>query len=219
MIETEDGTSVYKEEEIAATIEAYYAKMFTSNACDPQMMAGIIEEAITPRLLEEQNEALTKLPSPQEIKETLFSIHPNKAPGPDGFSACFFQKNWSVVGNDIVKEVQEFFTSGEMRRTINETHVRLIPKRRSAKRVADYRPIALCNVYYKLISKLLSRRLQPHLQTLISETQSAFLPKRAISDNVLITHEILHYLKSSKAEKHCYMAIKSDMSKAYDRLE
>lgn len=119
----------------------------------------------------------------------------------------------------MVKEVQEFFTSGEMPRTINETHVRLISKGRGAKRVADYRPIALCNVYYKLISKLLSRGLQPHLQALISETQSAFVPKRAISDNILITHEVLHYLKSSKAEKHYFMAIKTDMSKSYDRLE
>lgn len=97
--------------------------------------------------------------------------------------------------------------------------MRLIPKSIGAKTTADYRPIALCNVYYKTISKLLSKRLQPILQSLISETQSAFVPKRTISDNVLITHEVLHYLKNSKAEKHYSMAIKTDMSKAYDRLE
>ena len=119
----------------------------------------------------------------------------------------------------MIKEVQEFFTSGCMPRTINETHVRLIPKGTGAKTTADYRPIALCNVYYKTISKLLSRRLQPLLQSLVSETQSAFIPKRGISYNILITHEVLHYLKTSKAEKRFSMAIKTDMSKAYDRLE
>lgn len=219
VIETDEGVSVYKEEEIAKTIQDYYTKMFTSNLGDPQKMERIISEAITPRVTTEQNENLIQTPSAQEIKEALFSIHPEKAPGPDGFSACFFHKNWTVVGPEMVKEVQLFFQSGIMPRTINETHVRLIPKGTGAKKVADYRPIALCNVYYKLISKLISRRLHPLLQGLISEMQSAFVPRRAISDNVLITHEVLHYLKTSKAEKHCSMAIKTDMRKAYDRLE
>ncbi|XP_048630058.1 uncharacterized protein LOC106373575 [Brassica napus] len=123
------------------------------------------------------------------------------------------------MSHDVIKEVQEFFITGVMQRTSNETHLRLIPKVTSPKSVADYRPIALCNVCYKVISKILTKRLQPLLESLIAETQSAFVPKRAISDNVLITHEILHYLKKSKAQRHCYMAIKTDMSKAYDRLE
>ncbi|CAA7045269.1 unnamed protein product [Microthlaspi erraticum] len=72
---------------------------------------------------------------------------------------------------------------------------------------------------YKIISKLLTKRLQPILPTIISENQTAFVPGRAISDNVLITHETLHYLKGSKVTKFCSMAVKTDMSKAYDRLE
>lgn len=219
MIETEEGSVVYKEEDIAATIEKYFTNLFTPKTCNIEEMKEVISGAICPRVTVEQNENFTKGPLPDEIKEALFSIHPEKAPGPDGFSACFFQSNWEVVGDDIIKEVQAFFTSGYMPRTVNETHVRLIPKGTGAKTTADYRPIALCNVYYKTISKLLSRRLQPILQSLIAETQSAFVPKRAISDNVLITHEVLHYLKNSKAEKQVSMAIKTDMSKAYDRLE
>ncbi|CAA7014644.1 unnamed protein product [Microthlaspi erraticum] len=70
-----------------------------------------------------------------------------------------------------------------------------------------------------MISKILTLRLQPVLRDMISENQSAFVPQRAISDNVLITHETLHYLKTSKAKKQVYMAVKSDMTKAYDRIE
>ena len=149
----------------------------------------------------------------------LCAIHPDKAPGPDGFSASFFQSNWDTVGPQIILEVQNFFSTGYLPSRINATHIRLIPKILSPKKVAEYRPIALCTVFYKIISKLLSKRLQPVLQSIVAENQSAFVPNRAITDNVLITHEVLHYLKISGAEKICYMAVKTDMSKAYDRLE
>ncbi|KAG7547788.1 Ribonuclease H domain [Arabidopsis suecica] len=141
------------------------------------------------------------------------------APGPDGFSACFFQSNWSTVGPQVVLEVQSFFLNDHLPNNINATHIRLILKIQSPQKMVDYRPIALCSDFYKIISKLLAKRLQPVLHSVISENQSAFVPKRAITDNVLITHEVLHYLKTSKAQMNCYMAVKTNMSKAYDRLE
>ena len=102
---------------------------------------------------------------------------------------------------------------------INETHVCLIPKVTGPTSAAEYRPIALCNVMYKIIAKILTSRLQQLLPNLISKHQSAFVLGRAISDNVLITHETLHYLKTSGAKKRCSMVIKTDMSKVYDRIE
>lgn len=101
----------------------------------------------------------------------------------------------------------------------NETHIRLIPKGSGSRKVADCRPIALCNTHYKIIAKILTRRLKGFLPELISKPQSAFASGRAITDNVLITHETLHYLRTSEAKKHCSMAVKTDMSKAYDRIE
>jgi len=92
----------------------------------------------------------------------------------------------------IILEVQIFFSSSHLPRRINATHIRLIPKILSPTKVAEYRPIALCTAFYKIISKLLSKRLQPVLQNIVAENQSAFVPNRAITDNVLITHEVLH---------------------------
>lgn len=103
--------------------------------------------------------------------------------------------------------------------TNTETHICLIPKTLASKTAADYRPIALYNVKYKIIAKILTNTLQQLLPSMISIHQSAFVPGRAISDNVLITHETLHYLKISEGMKRCSVVIKTDMSKAYDRIE
>lgn len=216
MLETSTDTPLYEEHQIAEEITNYFAQIFTAQAGNA---SGIVSRALSPRITKATNRRLTAPPSTVEIRNALFSIQPDKAPGPDGFSACFFQANWHTVGDAIVKEVQSFFSSGIMLDAINSTHIRLIPKTRESKAVADFRPIALCNVYYKVISKLLSLRLRSVMGDIILESQSAFLPGRAIADNVLITHEVLHYLKTSEAKKHCHMAVKTDMSKAYDRLE
>lgn len=218
VIENNNGESFYKEEEIAKVITSYFEDLFTSTPARRDR-AETIHHAIDPVITDVDNERLIAVPSAAEIWEETFSIHSDKAPGPDGFSAGFFQTHWDDIGADIVKEVQEYFRSGTLPSIINSTHIRLIPKGESPQKVSEYRPIALCNVYYKVFSKILTRRLQSLLDSIISENQSAFVPGRAIFENVLITHEVLHFLKNSKAEKRCSMAVKTDMTKAYDRLE
>lgn len=216
VLEDHLGNAVFEDDKIATVISDYFKGIFTSSGASA---TEVVEKAISPCISESTNTQLTALPSPQEIKEAMFAIHPDKAPGPDGFSASFFQSNWEVVGPAITKEIQNFFISGTLPNSINSTHIRMIPKVLNPKAVSNYRPIALCNVYYKTISKLLSLRLKPVLQSIVSENQPAFILGRTISDNVLITHEMLHYLKVSGAVKHCAMAVKTDISKAYDRLE
>lgn len=119
----------------------------------------------------------------------------------------------------MCRDIKQFFISDTLHPQQNETHIRLIPKITGPRSVSDYRPIALCSTHYKIIAKILSKRLRPLLPNLISTSQSAFVAGRAIGDNVLITHETLHFLRTSEAKKRCAMAVKTDMSKAYDRLE
>lgn len=216
VIEDHRGIPCFDDEQIAAVICKFYNDIFKSTYKDS---TATVNQALKPRISQKTNKMLIKDPTEEEIREATFTIHPDKVPGPDGFSASFFQANWETVGPEVVNEIHNFIATGSLRSLQNETHVRLIPKITGAKKVSDYRPIALCNVYFKIISKMLSLPLKPILQDIISENQSAFTSGRAISDNSIITHEVLHFLKNSKAEKRCTMAVKSDMSKAYDKVE
>lgn len=112
-----------------------------------------------------------------------------------------------------------FFQHGEFLNSLNATYLVLILKKTKPKSMQDMRPIALCNVLYKIISKVITNRMKGILSGIISENQSAFLPGRLITDNILISFELLHFLKREARGKDNFMALKLDLSKAYDRVE
>ncbi|GJT15340.1 RNA-directed DNA polymerase, eukaryota, reverse transcriptase zinc-binding domain protein [Tanacetum coccineum] len=129
--------------------------------------------------------------SDSEIKRAMFDIEDSKAPGPNGFTAAFFKKAWRVIGNDVCKAVNEFFSSGRMLGEINATLISLIPNVETPNKVTNFRPIACCNVLYKCISKVITNRIKFILGILVSNNQCAFILGRSIQDNILLTPEIM----------------------------
>nr|XP_023923653.1 uncharacterized protein LOC112035046 [Quercus suber] len=176
-------------------------------------------QAVPCKVTEEMRQSLSREVSADEIWEALFQMGPTKAPGHDGMNALFYQKFWHIVGDNVVSAVLDFLQSGNMVSEINHTNIVLIPKVKSPEKMSDFRPISLCNVIYKIISKVLANRLKQVLPQIISLTQSAFVPGRLITDNVLVAYETLHTMHGRKKGKKGSLALKLDVSKAYDRVE
>lgn len=174
-----------------------------------------------------QNEVLLRDIAEEEVKTAIFQMNPDKAPGPDGMTPAFYQKHWKIVGQDVFEMVRAFFRSGDIPTDLNKTNIVLIPKKNQPTVVGDLRPIALCNVLMKVIMKILMKvimkilanRMKSLLNMVVSDAQSAFIPGRLISDNIMVGYEVMHYLKRKKVGKDGFMALKLDMSKAYDRIE
>ena len=126
---------------------------------------------------------------------------------------------WHIVGDNVVSVVLEFLNTSYLLPDLNHTYIVLIPKIKNPIKVFDYRPISLCNVIYKIIAKVLANRLKQVLPHIISPTQSAFVPGRLITDNVLVAYEALHMMHGRKKGKNGTLAMKLDISKVYDRVE
>lgn len=102
---------------------------------------------------------------------------------------------------------------------INFTHICLIPKVKNLDHMSDLLPIALCNVIYKICSKVIANRLKTILPSIISPFQSAFVPGRLITDSTLVANELAHFIHNKRTDQEGFMALKLDFSKAYDRME
>ena len=139
-----------------------------------------------PCISAQENDMLITVPSIDDIKRVVFEMHPLKASGPDRMPGLFYRHYWSIVGDQLVATVQSFFRKGWLLRELNHTYITLIPKVQGAHNFNKFRPISLCNVCYKVISKILVSRLGPLLKKLIDPTQVVFIPDRDIAKNIIL---------------------------------
>ena len=124
-----------------------------------------------------------------------------------------------MCGDEVIEMVLRVLNGLDSLEVINKTFIVLIPKAQNPTSLTQFCPISLCNVIFKIISNVHSNRLKKILPEIISQEQSAFVPGRLITDNVIAAYECLHFMKKSRSKNNSHCALKLDMMKAYNRVE
>lgn len=141
---------------------------------------------IDPVISEADSRFLCAIPSREEIQRAVFAIGALKVLRPDGMSALFYHHYWDTVQEDLCDSVKHFFHSGHLLRQLNHSFLVLLPKVENPSCIEQFRSVSLCNVAYKVVSKILTSRLKVVISKLISPFQAAFVPGCLIQENVII---------------------------------
>lgn len=182
---------VWHESETGISLIAvdYFSNLFrSSQPRQIERIAGCMEARVT----QKENMLLTAPVTDEEIQEIVFQIPPTRAPRPDDFFGSFYQYHLEVVGKYVINMIKAFWHSGKLLRKLNHTNLVFILKVMCPKNLTQYRPIALCNVSYKVLAKVLTNRLKRVMPKVICDNQSAFVAGTQIRDNILVVHKILH---------------------------
>ncbi|CAL1383991.1 unnamed protein product [Linum trigynum] len=211
-LQVADGTWVDDPDQLRGIAREFYVKLFSDDCTGQQLIPAcfnVVPEAMTSHLAD--------APSMEETRRIINEMGGMKAPGKDGFHAAFFQKSWNNVGADFYDHLVACFRNPDRIRMCNDTLLVLLPKVDFPKLITQFRPIGLCNVSYKVVAKCLANRLKEFTPQLIDQNQSSFVPKRHITDNIIILQEVVHTLSLRSGTKGS-MILKIDLAKAYDRI-
>lgn len=215
-IHTDDGVWVEEPKDVNDAILRYYQKLLGSMMPSRKMEKRSIVH-IGPLLTKLQTTRLLAPFTGQEVRDAIWSILGDKAPGPDGYGSQFHKGTWHIIGRDGIEAVLDFFYSRQLLTEINSTTITLIPKVTRPGNVSEFRPISYCNVSYKCIRKLLCSRMREVLPDIIMETQGAFVHSRYIAHNIMICQDIMRQYGRSNASPSCMLNI--DMRNVYGIIE
>ena len=155
----DSGERVHEPAYIHAAAVDFFGKLYSpsaSSSAPGPRLENFVSKTISPA----QANTLTRPVTSEEIKKTIFHMKADKAPGPDGFSALFFQKSWHIVGEEVTQADQYFFDTGRLLKELNHTSLSLVPKVPNLSSFSDFHPIACCNLIYKCISGIMAARLK-----------------------------------------------------------
>ena len=124
--------------------------------------------------------------SKEEVSKALTDLNGDKASGPNGFTMAFWQDNWGMLKEEVMRFFADFFQHGRFVKSLNATFFVLIPKKGGAKELKDFRPISLVSSRYKLLAKVLANRLRK----VVSCSQNVFVEGRQILDTSLVANEV-----------------------------
>jgi hypothetical protein len=169
-----------------------------------------------PSLSAEENLMLIQPFFLEEIEDVINDCDGNKSPGPDGFNFNFVKAFWSVMKVEMRILFHQFHGNATLPKSFSSYFVAIIPKVNSPLSLGEYRPISLLGCLYKIVAKVLAKRLSKVMNSLVASTQSAFLKERYLVDGVMIVNEIVDLAK--KSGRGC-LILKVDFENAYDSVE
>jgi hypothetical protein len=178
-------------------ITEYYKKLFgePENNSFSMMENHVLD---IPQLTPEENTILSAPFTEEEVFEAISQMEHNKAPGPDGFPAEFYQNCWTIVKNDLMALFTQLHSGDLPLYKLNFGVITLLPKKENATQIQQYRPICLLNVSFKIFTKVATIRISKIIQKIIRPTQTAFMPGRHILEGVVVLHETIHEMHRGK---------------------
>lgn len=214
-LKNHEGDILRNHDDISGLLTNHFSNIAQEPNVNREAAIQEITSAIPRLITDEQNWSLRKRITMEEVEEAVKSMPNDKAPGPDGFTINFYKACWDIVKNDIWEIVEDSRRSKTILKSLNSTFIALVPKVEEANTPDKFRPIALCNVIYKIISKIIANRLKRILPGIISLEQSGYVEGRQILDNILLAQEMIHSLHARKVPG---MLMQLDLSKAYDKV-
>ncbi|XP_031120447.1 uncharacterized protein LOC116023586 [Ipomoea triloba] len=200
---------------LSSHITNFFSSLFCRDPNGPDDTLPPIDEAR--KISRAQADSLVRPASLDEVRKAIMGMKNFESPGPDGIPALFYQHFWNEVGMALTNMVNQALATGTVNRSLLHAYMTLIPKKETPESAADFRPITLLNVAFKVISKVLVNRMRPIMCNLIGPHQNSFLPGRSTQDNIILTQEVVHTMNRKRGKKG-YMIVKVDLQKAYDSV-
>lgn len=168
---------------------------------------------IQPHDLHELDSPITE----EEVLAAIKEMPSDKAPGPDGFTGLFFKKCRGLTKHDVMRVIHRFDSLNTSNlQWLNSANVVLLPKKEGEEGITDHRPISLIHAITKIIAKILSLRLAPHMDALVSNAQSAFIKRRSIHDNFMHVRNFARRLHKCKTPA---LLFKLDIKKDFNSVK
>eukprot|EP00253_Pinus_taeda_P033267 PITA_33267 len=207
------GSQHNDQESIKKAASLHFKSLLTENQEESDYAALL--QHLPKGISQEVNDSLNQEITEEEIKKAIWTLQPDKFPGPYGFPINFYRDYWHLIKKDLAKMLRGIQRKGKMGGFTNSTFLALIPKENRPISFSRFRPISLCNSSYKIFTKIIASRLQPLLPSLISENQGGFLSNRQIHDSITLVQEAIH---SSITRQEKGFVLKLDLANAFDRV-